>query len=165
MCNIHGIVKTTLTAFCLLASLTSARPQGTLQFMAHLSSTLTPYTADGSFTLTGNNFAYDVVAPYGADRATIQRGLATNAPVISNLHLTRCLAPLGTYHGGCFYRGNFSASTEQIIDLERGEWWATATPAFDILTIRGQIVPIPEPETLGLLGVALGFYWLVYRKH
>ena len=50
---------------------------------------------------------------------------------------------------------------EEVTDLQSGRWWVAAvTPAFPDGEIRGQIMPVPEPDTwvlflCGATGLAL----------
>src|SRR6266516_6591692 len=87
-------MKKSLALLFLLVGLGHAPAQGTLQFTAHLTSTLTAATGDGTFSLTGNLFAYDLRTTPGFQIAEIQGpGPPTDAPVIFSLHLRRCEAP------------------------------------------------------------------------
>src|SRR5881628_3061488 len=119
-------MKTKLLPFLALVVTSSACGQETLLFTAHLTSTQTAQTGIGQFTLTGNNFTYDVTAPYRLDQGIIQRGSEPNAPVIFSLNLRFCQAPEplpSTNRGGCFFRGNLSLSEGQISDLVDGQWY------------------------------------------
>src|SRR6266542_3905779 len=122
-------MKTKLLAFLALAVLCSAYAQGTLQFTAHLTSAETDGTGNGQFTLTGNDFTYDVRAPYTWNQGIIQAGPDLIAPIIFSLHLRQCGAPEpypGTNRGGCFFTGNLTLSEGQISDLVDGQWYVRA---------------------------------------
>jgi len=158
---------TKLFAFLVLAVMSSAHAQGTLQFTAHLTSTETDGTGIGQFTLTGKTFAYDVISPYGWNQGMIQRGSDPDAPVIFNLNLRfpYCQAPEpypGTNHGGCYFGGNLTLSDPQISDLLDGQWYVRTFvegPGVD-----GQITLVPEPSWSQLLGLALGVILLYCGK-
>src|SRR6266542_3905776 len=66
----------------------------------------------------------------------------------------------GTNRGGCFFNGSLTLTDGQISDLEDNQWYVTAT-AFS--TLRGQIVPIPEPSTVAFFGLALGLPLMLWR--
>ncbi len=157
------MMKTKLLSFIAIVVTNAACGQGTLQFTAHLTSIDTDYTGNGLFTLTANNFTYDLSVPYGFDQGTIRRGSDLTAPLILDLHLRYCLAPEpypGTNRGGCFFNGSLTLTDGQISDLEDNQWYVTAT-AFS--TLRGQIVPIPEPSTVAFFGLALGLSLMLWR--
>ncbi len=152
-------MKTKLLAFLTLAVMSSAYAQGTLQFTAHLTSTETDLTGNGLFTLTGNNFTYDVISPYGWNHGIIQRGSEPDASVIFNLTLRfpYCQAPEplpSTNRGGCFFRGNFTLSEGQISDLVDGQWYVRTF--VEGPGVNGQISLVPEPSWPQLLGLTFG---------
>jgi hypothetical protein len=54
----------------------------------------------------------------------------------------------------------------QINQLEAGLWYINIyTVAFGAGEIRGQILPVPEPSALPLLGIGVCGLWLLLRRH
>ena len=158
-------MKKLFPLLCLVASFGYAHAQGTLEFTAHLSSTMSQAIGDGSFSLTGNLFNYDVQTAYGPQVAEIQGpGSATNAPVIFTLHLHLCEPPLGQYRGGCVFTGNYTLSDVQIAELVSDQWYVNALADSTVL-LRGQIIQVPEPSGLALIALGIGFgclcFWLL----
>jgi hypothetical protein len=157
-------MKTKVLAFVALALISSAHGQGTLQFTAHLTSTETDGTGTSQFTLTGNNFAYDVRAPYTWNQGIIQAGPDLTAPIIFSLHLRLCAAPEplpSTNRGGCFFSGDFALNEGQISDLVEGQWYVRAFR--EEPGIYGQITPVPEPSWPQLVALTLGVTLLYGR--
>jgi len=61
--------------------------------------------------------------------------------------------------------GTYSLPT-QISDLESGLWYMNIHDSvFQQGDIRGQILPVPEPSTLPLLGIGVCGLWLLLRRH
>ena len=171
-----------------LASLASAHAQGTIQFNAILTganevppkSDLTIGTA--TFTLEGNSLSYFVYVPaltFLTSGGTLN-GLAlpgANGPVIFDLaafipHSGSSFGDPPFYSSGSslpppFGAGPFTLSDEQIGQLESGRWYVNIAsgPQLDG-QLRGQILPVPEPSTVALLGLgAAGLAFLGRKRY
>jgi len=150
--------------FFLLVSLGNVHAQGTFNFTTHMTGN-TMYFGDGTFSLSGDTFAYDVITDVPFNTAEIHgpAGPGTNAPLIFNLHLRLCEPPLGEYRGGCVYSGNFTLSQEQTTYLLNEQWYVYSVA--DGLFLRGQITQVPEPSSLSYIGIGLCFcYFCMCRK-
>jgi hypothetical protein len=138
-----------------LALSADAHEQGTTEFTARMTSPFSDAVGNGTFTLTNNRFVYDVTAPWGLDRGEIRGpGPFPEGQVLFNLHLSLCDAPGGNFPGGCFYRGTLDLSELQVDQLLRGEWYVRAS--WDLASVQGPIVPVPEPSPFLLLAVGAG---------
>ncbi len=146
----------------LLGSLASTHAQGTMQFIANLSGD-SGYTGIGLFSLVTNYFSYDVQMPFGYSPTEIRSPWPdTSAPVVFNLQLTSVIQPEplpSTNRGAYFFHGHFPLSDPQITELTSGQWFLSS---YDL---QGQILNIPEPGGVTLLGTGIGiFYFHGLRK-
>ena len=111
-----------------LAICANAHGQGTFQFTAQLTSPTTDYRGQGTFTLTGSLFTYDVTAPYGYDIGEIRGpGPFPEGAILFDLRLRLCDAPgpaPGTYRGGCFFQGSLTIHSGRL-------WWRARRPRCD----------------------------------
>ena len=140
-----------------LAICANAHGQGTFQFTVQLTSPLSDYRGEGTFTLTESLLTYDVTAPWGADTGEIRGpGPYPEAPLLFDLRLRYCDAPAGSHPGGCFFRGSITLSEPQAQQLLDGQWYARAFVA-ERVSLQGPIVLVPEasPFILLVLGLAL----------
>lgn len=163
----------------LLACALWAQAQGTFQFHATLTgSQVVPPNSDptvgmGDFWLTGDILSFRVDVPlitFITMSGTINGPAlpGENAPVIFDL------GGAGVYPGssqgdppgyrffspfdGTFGAGPFTLTSQQISELQSGLWYVNIT-SFTMPDgqLRGQILPVPEPSTLALFGVAGAF--------
>ena len=99
-----------------------------------------------------------------------------NGPIIFNLGgpMFRPGNDFGTPPGYRFFSpevlpglgaGPFPLTESQINELESGLWYVNVTSAaFPNGQLRGQILEVPEPSTLPLLGLGIGFFVSRFRK-
>jgi len=163
-------MKKILTLVLLGGSLASALAQGTLQFNANLSgANETPpnnsfLSGTGTFSLTGNSLDFSVLIQpatsptdagvYGPGNSLI---FDLGSPFIDEP------GPNGQ-PGSVSYSGNFSATAQEISDLENRQWFVNVmTSAFPNGEISGQISAVPEPSSFALLGIGIGVTWLFRR--
>jgi len=154
-----------LALLLFLVSLGKAHAQGTLNFATHMTGN-TMYFGDGTFSLSGDVFTYDLRTDWIFNTAEIHGPAisGTNAPLIFNLHLRFCEPPLGEYRGGCVYRGNFTLSEEQTTDLVNEQWYVYSSYGGELF-LRGQIIQVPEPSGVSLILIGLGFGYLCLRRN
>jgi hypothetical protein len=162
-------MKKILALSLLLAGLSSASAQGTLQFTVTLNGanevppSNSPYYVSGALSLAGDalNFEIgmaftninDIFYPTGAGIYG-PAAPGQNGPLIFDLsgyYHPVINPPPGTY-GGYSYAGGLSLTSQQISDLEAGLWYVNfVSSAYPSGEIRGQIVPVPEPSTWALM--------------
>src|SRR5437667_7885102 len=159
-------MKKSLALLFLLVVLGHAHAQGTLQFTAHLTSTLTDATGDGTFSLTGNLFTYDVQTYPGFQIAEIQGpGPGTNAPVIFSLDLRRCEAPGPGLNSKCYFQGDFALSDSQIAEVVSDQWYVNAfSSSAPSHVLRGEIIQVPDASSMTMLALAIGFGYLWFWR-
>lgn len=178
-------MKSKLLLLALLACALAAQAQGTLQFNARLTGAdevppnSDPTIGTATFWLTGDTLTYFIYVPaltFITTGGTVNGPAApgANAPVLFDLGAFR-------YHSGStigdppFYSGGsdgppfgspFSLTGEQINQLESGLWYVNITSGFyPEGQLRGQILSVPEPSVLGLLGLGLGLLgWRCWRR-
>jgi hypothetical protein len=81
-------------------------------------------------------------------------GLITLGGMSGTMSGTFSLAPIGTY-----------TVAQQLADLNNSLWYFNIhSTAFGGGEIRGQITPVPEPSTLGMVGLGLGGFVLWMRR-
>ena len=119
-----------------------------------------PYTGVGSFSLVGTNLDGAVDVNYGV--APTSGGIfgpalpGQDAPLIFSFSHLVIFDPGGNFPGGVGYLGDFTLTPQQITDLDNGFWYINITSAaFPGGEVRGQILPVPEPSALSLVGVGL----------
>lgn len=106
-------------------------------------------TGFGTLTLTGNMLSYDVN----------YTGL-TGAPIAAHVHYSNgdiiSINPFGTLTAASGqYQGTMSLTPFQAADIvAQASYLNIHTPTFPGGEIRGDIVAVPEPSTIGLLGAA-----------
>ncbi len=146
-----------------LLSVLAGHAQGTLQFSAHLTGPTTSQTGEGAFTLTGNVFTFYVRSVFGFSIGEIRGPAApgSDAPVIFNLGPARCVAPgpdgsLGFCDFGFFTNQSYFVLDEARISELLGEMWYVYAyvPDLPLTGLRGQIVLVPEPNSLILVVLA-----------
>ncbi len=171
-------MKTFVTVISIAASLAGASAQS---FIANLTGAQDGGGArQGSgtvnLTLSGTNLTLSgsfsgISAPATAGHIHGPGAVGVNAPVIYDLVSLGVLSFSGTSgtYNGTIHLGplaNFPAYTlaQQITDLDNSLWYLNVHDStFPGGEIRGQIVPVPEPSILGLLGLgAAGL--LCWRK-
>src|SRR6266487_1415804 len=167
-------MKRHLLILALLACALQAQAQGTMLFQAILTGSAEvppnsdPTIGTGRFSLDGNllSFRVDVPAVSFISESGYIQGPALpggNGPVIFDLG-----GP--TFKGGCsfgcppeylffsppippFGADPFPLTDAQIVQLESGLWYVNVTSAANPGgQLRGQILPVPEPPVLALLG-------------
>lgn len=175
------ILLSTLLAAALCVA--SAHGQGTLQFTVSLNganvvpATASPATGTGSFTFDAFGFSGYVflpppIAPTGA--AIHGPSLAgANANLLFQLEGPLFVPPdsMGDPGGNSFRVLNRTLSQAELNDLVAGLWYVNVLSAsFPNGEIRGQIVLVPEPSALALLGLGLAALswrsrgaWSLYR--
>ena len=169
-------MKKLLLFWFIVAGLTGARAQDSLQFAANL--TLVeplppfpvPHAGQGLFTLSGNTLSYRiVVTPYGLGSLDIGQILGGPAgPVLFSLPLTGCTTPIGTDLGSCSFRGTLEVPSMLVPDLLDHRWYVSVTyHSSPEVNLRGRIELVPEPSILtfavisgGLIGLQ---FWLRLR--
>jgi len=138
-----------------LALSANAHGQGPFEFTAQLTSPTTDLRGHGTFTLTENLFTYDVTGPWGYEMGEIRGpGPFPEAPLLFDLHLRGCEAPLGTFPGGCFFRGTMLLSDLQVEEVLDGQWYVRTFRSGP--GVQGPIVLVPEPSPFILLALGLG---------
>ena len=171
-----------------LLAFASAQAQGTVQFRAILTgSSVVPPNSDptiatGTFTLDGNSLSFLVDVPsdnFIPQSAYIQGPALSggNGPKIFDLGAPRFLPGDSQGINPPGYRffspevlpglgaGPFPLTEAQITELESGLWYVNVTSAaFPNGQLRGQILEVPEPCTLPLLGLGIGFFVSRFRK-
>ena len=168
-------MKKIILILLLSGSLTSVHAQGTLQFGATLTGAdeVPPngstYDGSGTFTLTGSSLDYSVgmLAPFFLPTSAGIYGPATAGQtnsLIFDLGSYLIDAPSGSFPGSLGYIGTLTLASQQINDLESGLWYVNFTsPTYPDGEIRGQILPVPEPSALALLGLVAGLTMLFKR--
>lgn len=143
----------------LLMPLGSARAQGTIYFSANLTGDYYQLGGTGTFSLTTNYFAYDVVVPYGFFNAQIQSAPGSNGPVLFTLHSSHCDPPINGDPGACYFIWQRSLSDQEAADLQAGMWYVyvtlQASPPNPPFFLQGQILPTPEPPAFLILAVGI----------
>ncbi len=180
-------VKRSLQIVAMLACALAAQAQGTLQFHAALTGSdevppnTDPTIGTGTFSLTGNSLSFlvDVPATTFISVSGYIQGPASpgaNAGIIFDLGgpVFRPGNDFGTPPGyrfsspfdGTFGAGPFALTDAQINDLESGVWYVNITSAMHPDgQLRGQILAVPEPSVLALLGLGVGaFVWQCRRR-
>ncbi len=159
-------MKKLLLLLCLAAGL-SSRCQGASEFTVSLSGDPI-YYGQGSFSLDGNSLSYILrTDPAGFDRAEVRgpAALDETAPVLYNLYLIRCVAPIGSEFGYCSFEGSLNISASEALDLKNGSWYINSYFRADPNRfIRGQITAVPEPSAWMLAVLGAGVGWLVCRS-
>ena len=160
----------------LAAAVNTGFSQGTTQFSASITGSdqvppnNTAWTAAGDFELLGSSLQCVVTAQYPslATDVTIN-GPATGgtvAAILFDIPLASINIPnpsLGRI-GDINFAGSFTLTQTQISDISSGKWYVNVTSStFSFVNgeLRGQIVPVPEPSSLVLVG--LGIAVLVNR--
>ncbi len=157
-------MKKLLLLLCLAAGLAS-RCQGASEFTVSLSGDPI-YYGQGTFSLDGNSLNYTLrTDPFGFRFAQIHGPAVSSetAPVLYNLHLITCIAPIATERGYCRYDGLLTISDSEATDLQNGLWYLTSMSYDPSRFIRGQITAVPEPSMCALALVGVGVSWLVCR--
>ncbi len=167
--NLAHFMKQTLVLLLTLASLASAKAQGTIQFLVNLSGANEVPTNDsgatgtGTFTLSSNSLSYGFgdlfntananIGP--ASKATINgpAEATATAPVLFDLGAPGIAVPNPPDPGGYWFSGTVNNLTSgEIQDLSAGLWYVNVTSLnYPDGIIRGQIVLAPEPATWSLL--------------
>jgi len=178
-----------LVSVALLACALDAQAQGTLQFHATLTGSqvvppnIDPTISTGSFWLAGNSLSFYVDVPvvtFIAQNAYIQGPAlpGVNAPILFDLGGptfrpgnefeppgVRFFSPFTDPFGA----GPFALTDNQISEIVNGLWYVNVTSStMPDGQLRGQILPVPEPSTIGLFGLAgaiLAGIALRRRKH
>ena len=128
-----------------------------------------PATGSGTLTLNPNNsLTYNITysglsGDWSANHIHGPAGRGTNASVIFTLNHT----PSGSTHAGTLSGTTPILTAPQISALQNEFWYVNihSTPNFAGGEIRGQIVPVPEPSTLALLGLGAGSVgWWIRRR-
>jgi hypothetical protein len=152
-------MKATFLVLVAVASLNSARAQGSFQLTNYLTSPTALFVfGEGTYSLTDNVLSYNLRTDFGFSEASIYgpAGPGMDAPLLFELRLRFCNPPLGGHdRGGCFYRGTLSLSEEQINELIGEQWYVLSSEGPGGATLRGQILLVPEPSGL-LLSAAAG---------
>jgi hypothetical protein len=157
-----------IAVVALVLGVANASSQGTLYFSAQMTGT-SGVGGDASFSLTTNYLTYSVViTPFVSDPIIQIRSPwpDTNATAIFTLHPASCSPPLAPYPGECDSLGHLVLSNQQVSDLESGNWYAYACfggPSPCPFSIQGQILGVPEPRAMHLIGMALVAMWLFRR--
>ncbi len=92
--------------------------------------------------------------PYGHSSSSIQgpAGPGTNGSVLFDLHRTRCVVPIGTNPGGCFFLGDLQLSEAQAAEVANEQWFVQVVPpTAPALFLEGRITVVPEPTVFALL--------------
>ena len=164
--------KLVAAIWVLFALCVDADAQGTFQFTIHLNgSSMVPpngstLTGDGMLTLEGTALSYDFsgarVAGGGYPDTAEIRGPAlsgNNAGFLYGLGRPLIETPFPPSLGSYVYRGTIAITDQQRSELLSGLWYILVTTQENPLgEIRGQIVPVPEPGTAGLVLVG-GLLW------
>jgi hypothetical protein len=160
-------MKKILTLTFLIGSLTGTLAQGTLQFGATLTganevpSNSSVYVGSGTFTLDGNSLSYSVgmVSPFFFPISAGIFGPATTDQtnsLVFDLGNYLIGAPGDGFPGSLGYIGALTLTSQQINDLESGLWYVNFTSStYPDGEIRGQILSVPEPSVLALLGLGI----------
>ncbi len=185
--SVPASLKNFPLVFTLLAcAVQPAQAQGTIQFKAILTSSSEvpsnndPTIGRGTFTLDANSLSFlvDVPAVTFISVSGYIQGPAlpgSTGPIIFDLG-----GP--TFKGGStfgdppvyrfaspasppFGAGPFLLSAAQINEFESGLWYVNVT-SFNLPDgqVRGQILPVPEPSALALLGLGTAFAYCYRRK-
>ena len=170
-------MQRSLLILAALACALAAQAQGTLQFRATLSGadevppTSDPTVGIATLTLTGNVLDFYVYVPA---LTFITTGGSINGPAPAG-STAPILFDLGAfrYHSGStfgdppFYSavsgggvpggtGPFMLTASQMDELINGLWYVNITSyAYPDGQLRGQILPVPEPSALALLGIGV----------
>ena len=128
--------------------------------------------AFGNFTLTGDTLSVSAGFygySYTPTSITINDGPPTaNGPAVFSLNIDNDSFPVG----GGLYDGTFSGSgtlsPTQVTDLEDGNLYVNIQTAVSMGAsqpgeVRGQILQVPEPCTMTLMGVG-SLTWLAMRR-
>jgi hypothetical protein len=127
----------------------------------NLSLSGTTMTVNGSFSgLSANSTLAHIHGPaaVGVNANPVYNfgtlGLITLGGMSGTMSGTFSLAPVGTY-----------TVAQQLSDLNSSLWYFNIHSAtFGGGEIRGQITPVPEPSTLGLIGLGVGGFVLSLRQ-
>jgi hypothetical protein len=156
-----------LVALLVLAGIVPLKAQETLQFTSFMVSPYTDATGQGVFTLTDQFFMYDVRTYPGFFIAEIHGpGPDEAAPLMFTLQLQTCIAPGGyVTNDGCYFRGGFDLSENQISQLVDHQWYVWAfTPSAPSHDLSGQIVPEPTAYQLLLISLFPFYCWLATKR-
>ena len=153
-------MKRILLALSLLAAVSMAQAQSyTSTLNGPNAGNATTGTGFGTLSLTGTMLSYDVN----------YTGL-TGAPIAAHVHHgsggVTSINPFGTLTAGAGqYQGTMSLTPQQAADIvAQTSYLNIHTPTFPGGEIRGDIVVVPEPSTIGLLGAAgLLLAWRKFR--
>lgn len=168
-------MKTILSLIAITASLGAAQAQS---YISNLSPALDGGGArqgSGTVNLTLSGTTLSLSGTYSGISANMTGGHihgpgapGTNAPVIYDLIGNGILTGTtsGTYNGSFNLIPNptgYTTTAQQITDLNAGLWYLNIhDSSFPGGEIRGQILPIPEPATIALVG--LGACALAMRR-
>jgi len=173
-------MKKTTILLIALAGLANAQAQGTIQLFANLSGANevppnnTPLFSTGTFTLNGTTLSYLVGGPLSFQNGGQPTDVTINgpanagslAPILFDLGVPS-IFPIQPPPGAGFSLQGIinNLTTGQVNDLTAGLWYVNITTVnFPAGEVRGQIVPVPEPSALALLGVGAGLFALRFRK-
>ncbi len=167
-------MKRHLLILALLACALQAQAQGTMQFQATLTGSAEvppnsdPTIGTGAFGLSGSLLSFVVTVP--SDNFIPMSGYlqgpalpGANGPILFDLggptfHSGNSFGspPFATFFSPAappLGAGPFLLTDAQIAQLESGLWYVNITSAANPDgQLRGQILPVPEPSVLALLG-------------
>jgi hypothetical protein len=162
-------MKTILSLIVIAASLGSAQAQS---YISNLSPALDGGGArqgSGTVNLTLTGTTISLSGSFSGITTAMTGGHihgpgapGTNAPVIYDLIGNGILTGTtsGTYSGSFNLIANppgYTTTAQQIADLNAGIWYLNIHDStFPGGEIRGQILPVPEPSTLGLICLGVG---------
>src|SRR6266849_8811183 len=122
-------------------------------------------------TLTFNNITFSgLSAPSTASHIHGPAAQGVSVGVLYNLGsggFVTLGSTSGSFNGTLHFvtLGTYTVPT-QISDLESGLWYMNIHDnPFPGGEIRGQILPVPEPSALPLLGIGICGLWLLLRRH